>query len=41
ADTLAARTGSEPGQLSAQLLVLELAGQVERLPGGLFQRLTP
>ena len=41
ADTLAARTGSEPGQLSAQLLMLELAGQVERLPGGLFQRLAP
>jgi DNA processing protein len=38
ADTLAARTACEPGQLGAQLLALELAGQVERLPGGLFQR---
>ena len=29
-----------PGQLSLLLLELELAGQVERLPGGLFQRIT-
>ncbi len=30
--------GRDPGQLSAQLLVLELAGLVERLPGGIVQR---
>ena len=28
-----------PAQLQARLLELELAGQVARLPGGLFQRL--
>ncbi|MES3022546.1 MAG: DNA-processing protein DprA [Pseudomonadota bacterium] len=38
ADTLAARLGSAPGALAGQLLALELAGGVERLPGGLFQR---
>jgi DNA processing protein len=38
ADTLAALTASDAGQLSAALLSLELAGLVERLPGGLFQR---
>lgn len=38
-DRLAGLTGSEAGQLSARLLALELAGQVERLPGGFFQRL--
>jgi DNA processing protein len=38
-DTLAALTATEPGLLAGQLLVLELAGQLERLPGGLFQRL--
>jgi DNA processing protein len=30
---------AEPGQLSLVLLELELCGQVERLPGGLFQRI--
>lgn len=30
--------GREAGQLSAQLLLLELAGLVERLPGGIVQR---
>ena len=29
----------EKAKLQAELLDLELAGQVERLPGGLFQRL--
>jgi DNA processing protein len=39
ADTLAARLGSAPGALCAELLMLELAGRLERLPGGMFQRL--
>jgi DNA processing protein len=39
ADALAQLCGSAPGQLSLMLLELELGGQVERLPGGLFQRL--
>ena len=39
ADSLAALTHTNPGLLAGQLLALELAGQVERLPGGLFQRL--
>lgn len=38
ADTLAARSGLAMGALMAELLALELAGRVERLPGGLFQR---
>nr|WP_208296356.1 DNA-processing protein DprA [Telluria antibiotica] len=38
-DALLARLGCPPGELSAQLLVLELAGRVERLPGGLVQRI--
>lgn len=38
-DTLAALSDAEPGFLAGQLLSLELAGQLERLPGGLFQRL--
>jgi len=38
-DALVARTGTSPAQLQAQLLELELAGQVARLPGGLFQRM--
>ena len=37
-DVLAGLTATEPGTLASQLLTLELAGQVERLPGGLFQR---
>jgi len=37
-DALQARSGLGAAQLQAQLLDLELAGQVERLPGGLFQR---
>lgn len=39
-DTLQERLGCGVGQLSAQLLALELAGHIERLPGGRFQRLT-
>jgi DNA processing protein len=39
ADALAPLCAAAPGQLSLMLLELELAGQVERLPGGLFQRL--
>jgi DNA processing protein len=38
-DALIARTGIPAPQLQATLLTLELAGQVARLPGGLFQRL--
>ena len=38
-DALVARTGIPAHLLQAQLLQLELAGQVGRLPGGLFQRL--
>jgi DNA processing protein len=37
-DALQARTGLDTARLQAQLLELELAGQVARLPGGLFQR---
>jgi DNA processing protein len=38
-DALVARTGSSTAELQAHLLELELAGQVARLPGGLFQRI--
>ena len=38
-DELVARTGRSAADLSAGLLELELAGQVERLPGQRFQRL--
>jgi DNA processing protein len=38
-DALIARTGIPAPSLQAQLLELELAGEVARLPGGLFQRL--
>lgn len=37
-DALQARTGLETARLQAQLMALELAGLVARLPGGLFQR---
>lgn len=37
-DALVARTGWPAAQLQAQLLELELSGEVARLPGGLFQR---
>jgi DNA processing protein len=37
-DALMARTGEAAATLSAQLLELELIGQVARLPGGLYQR---
>lgn len=37
-DALQARCGWPTAQLQAQLLELELLGQVGRLPGGLFQR---
>jgi DNA processing protein len=37
-DALLARTGDSAAALSARLLELELAGQVARLPGGLYQR---
>src|SRR5512135_2232427 len=38
-DTLAARSGRTPSELSAALLELELAQYVERLPGNRYQRL--
>ena len=38
-DALQARCGWPTAQLQAQLLALELMGQVGRLPGGLFQRI--
>jgi DNA processing protein len=37
-DALQARLGWSIGEMSACLLVLELAGRVERLPGGVVQR---
>lgn len=37
-DVLLARTGEAVDRLSARLLELELEGGVQRLPGGLFQR---
>ncbi len=37
-DTLIARTGQSAASLSVRLLELELNGQVQRLPGQLFQR---
>ena len=39
-DALVARTGWPAAQLSAHLLELELAGEVARLPGQLFQRVS-
>jgi DNA processing protein len=38
-DALQARTGLDTPRLQAQLLELELAGEVSRLPGGLIQRM--
>lgn len=38
-DTLALRSNLDAATLNAQLLELELAGLLQRLPGGLFQRL--
>jgi DNA processing protein len=40
-DVLLARVGGHAGELGARLLVLELAGRVEQLPGGLVQRIGP
>jgi len=39
ADELATRLQLAPSDMIASLLALELAGVVERLPGGVFQRL--
>jgi DNA processing protein len=39
AEVLALHLGEAPGVLQGQLLALELAGLLERLPGGMFQRL--
>lgn len=40
-DALQARCDLDTANLQAQLMTLELDGQVARLPGGLFQRLAP
>ncbi len=40
-DALQARSGLETAELQAQLMSLELAGHLARLPGGLFQRVSP
>jgi DNA processing protein len=40
-DALQARSSLETAQLQAQLMRLELAGELARLPGGLFQRISP
>ena len=37
-DTLAARLGQDAAEIQGQLLCLEMARLVERLPGGMFQR---
>jgi DNA processing protein len=37
-DALQARCGLDTAQLQAELMTMELNGQVARLPGGLFQR---
>ena len=38
-DSLCARSGLSPEEVSSQLLRLELDGRVTVLPGGLYQRL--
>ena len=38
-DALATRTGTDPATLNVDLLALEMAGLLEQLPGGLYQRL--
>ena len=38
-DALQARSGMDTATLQAELLALELAGHVARLPGGRFQKL--
>lgn len=38
-EALLARTGLDTARLQAQLMALELQGQVARLPGGLYQRM--
>ena len=38
-DALQARCGLDTASLQTQLMILELNGQVARLPGGLFQRM--
>jgi len=39
-DTLAARTGLTAGELSSMLLIMELQGMVESLPGGRYVRVS-
>jgi DNA processing protein len=38
-DTLAQRCGKDAASLNSQLLMLELNGQIERLPGGSYRRI--
>lgn len=40
-DALQARCGLDTPELQAQLMTLELDGRVARLPGGLYQQITP
>ena len=40
-DALQSRCGIDTAALQAQLMTLELDGLLVRLPGGLFQRLSP
>ena len=39
-DALMNRTGWDAAQLQAQLMELELDGQIARLPGGMYQRIS-
>ena len=39
ADTLAARSGLDAGELAATMISLELSGAVRQLPGGMYERL--
>jgi DNA processing protein len=39
-DVLLARTGLDTASLQARLMALELEGQVARMPGGRFQRVS-
>jgi DNA processing protein len=40
-DRLAERTGLTPGELSSMLLILELEGHVQSVPGGAYCRARP
>jgi DNA processing protein len=40
-DTLVVRTGLQAGVIASMLLILELDGRVQQLPGGRFSRRLP